>query len=180
MKKNPAKNTVGLYIGRFQPFHLGHLSAIKQALEQVERLYIGIGSSQYSHEPKNPFTAKERQKMIELGLKDHGFLDRCEIFLIPDIHNNQKWVSHVQSIVPDFDMVFVGNDGIVKTLFEGADMKVVVVKRETDVSATAIRHLIVESTEWKTSVTPSVYDYLIQLKAEKRIKPPDSLHPSTE
>ena len=35
----------GLLIGRFQPFHLGHLEAVNFALSKVEQLYIGIGSS---------------------------------------------------------------------------------------------------------------------------------------
>ncbi|HDM88409.1 MAG TPA: nicotinamide-nucleotide adenylyltransferase, partial [Candidatus Bathyarchaeota archaeon] len=39
----------GLFIGRFQPPHLGHLHAIKQALEECDELIIVIGSSQYSH-----------------------------------------------------------------------------------------------------------------------------------
>lgn len=54
----------GLLIGRFQPFHMGHLSAVKFALSQVEKLWIGIGSSNKSHEKRNPFTADERKEMI--------------------------------------------------------------------------------------------------------------------
>lgn len=51
----------GLLIGRFQPFHLGHLEAILFGLSKVENLWIGIGSSNKSHEMKNPFTADERK-----------------------------------------------------------------------------------------------------------------------
>ena len=36
----------GLYVGRFQPFHLGHLGAVKSILEDVEELVIVIGSAQ--------------------------------------------------------------------------------------------------------------------------------------
>ena len=36
---------IGFLIGRFQPFHLGHLEAIKFALSKAEHLHIGIGSS---------------------------------------------------------------------------------------------------------------------------------------
>ena len=72
-------NVNGLCIGRFQPFHLGHLSAIKQALKKVDKLYIGIGSSQYDHEEYNPFTAEERREMIQRALEENGLSDRCEI-----------------------------------------------------------------------------------------------------
>ncbi|MCD4800755.1 MAG: adenylyltransferase/cytidyltransferase family protein, partial [Methanococcoides sp.] len=42
------------YIGRFQPFHLGHHSVITSIAEEVDELIIGIGSAQTSHEVNNP------------------------------------------------------------------------------------------------------------------------------
>ena len=58
----------GFLIGRFQPFHLGHLEAINFALSKIDQLYIGIGSSNKSNQPRNPFNAEERkQTMILLG-----------------------------------------------------------------------------------------------------------------
>ena len=50
----------GLLIGRMQPVHNGHIEIIKQILEEVDEIIIGIGSAQLSHELKNPFTAGER------------------------------------------------------------------------------------------------------------------------
>lgn len=35
--------TRGLFVGRFQPFHLGHLHVIKELLEKVDELIIAIG-----------------------------------------------------------------------------------------------------------------------------------------
>ncbi len=150
----------GLYIGRFQPFHLGHLSAIKQALKEVDQLIIGIGSSQYHREANNPFTAEERQTMIKKTLKAEEIEDHCQIFLIPDIHNDEKWVAHVKSIVPPFEMVIVGNEGIVKTLFEKADTPVIQVKREYDISATEIRERMQEKAEWEQMVHPTSIEFL--------------------
>ena len=54
-----------LFIGRFQPFHKGHLKIIQQASETYDQILVGIGSSQYSHTVDNPFTAEERTEMIE-------------------------------------------------------------------------------------------------------------------
>ncbi len=160
----------GLYIGRFQPFHLGHLSAIKQALEQVERLYIGIGSSQYHHTEENPFTTEEREKMIELTLKEAKIFDKCQIFLIPDIHAEEKWVEHVKKLIPPFDMVFVGNEGPVKTLFEKAGTKVQSVKQELDISATEVRKRIKSNQEWQRLVSPTTAEYLQTVGSMERIK----------
>ena len=68
---------IGFLIGRFQPFHLGHLEAIKFALAKVEHLHVGIGSSNKSHEERNPFTADERKKMI-LSSIDDEFQKTCQ------------------------------------------------------------------------------------------------------
>ena len=38
------KYQFGIYIGRFQPLHLGHLQTIKFALEQTEQLILILGS----------------------------------------------------------------------------------------------------------------------------------------
>ncbi|MEM0023032.1 MAG: adenylyltransferase/cytidyltransferase family protein, partial [Archaeoglobaceae archaeon] len=46
-----------LFIGRFQPYHLGHHEVVKKILEEVDELIIGIGSAQESHSLENPFTA---------------------------------------------------------------------------------------------------------------------------
>jgi nicotinamide-nucleotide adenylyltransferase len=56
-----------LFIGRFQPFHPGHLDAIKQISEP--EIIIGIGSSQYSKTTDNPYSFAERKTMIEQNLQ---------------------------------------------------------------------------------------------------------------
>ncbi|HMK32250.1 MAG TPA: adenylyltransferase/cytidyltransferase family protein, partial [Nitrosopumilaceae archaeon] len=91
----------GLLIGRFQPFHKGHLSAVNFGLSKVENLWIGIGSSNKSHENKNPFTADERKDMIISSL-DSESLKRVKVFFVPDIGNHEKWTHHVDSIVPKY------------------------------------------------------------------------------
>src|SRR3989338_5346962 len=98
----------GILIGRFQPFHLGHLSAVKQALSQCDHLTIGIGSSQYSGTKENPFTAEARTKIIKASLEEAGIgKENYKITLIPDIHHNEAWPSHVKNLVPDFDILFI-------------------------------------------------------------------------
>ena len=51
--------TRGLYVGRFQPFHIGHIESIKVILQEIEELAIVIGKAQYSHDIINPFTVSE-------------------------------------------------------------------------------------------------------------------------
>ena len=61
----------GLFIGRFQPFHFGHLQDIKNAMKEVDELIIGIGSCNEEHTKENPFTVKERVDIINLVLADN-------------------------------------------------------------------------------------------------------------
>jgi len=60
----------GLIVGRFQPFHKGHLHAVKRVLEEVDEIIIVVGSAQYSHRLDNPFTAGERLLMIRRALQE--------------------------------------------------------------------------------------------------------------
>ena len=57
-------------IGRFQPFHLGHLELIRQIMNENDEIIILIGSSQANYTLKNPFTAGERVWMIRDSLID--------------------------------------------------------------------------------------------------------------
>ena len=54
----------GLFVGRFNPFHKGHLKAVQDILEQEDEIIIAIGSTQQSHTVSDPFTAGERVLMI--------------------------------------------------------------------------------------------------------------------
>jgi len=65
------QRNVGLYIGRFQPFHNGHLQAVKSILREVDELVIMVASAQLSHSETNSFTAGERLT-IRLALDEAG------------------------------------------------------------------------------------------------------------
>lgn len=161
----------GLLTGRFQPFHLGHLSAVKQALKMVDRLYIAIGSSQYSEQPYNPFTGEERMEMARLALEENRLMDKCELFLVPDIHDEEKWTKHVRGIVPDFNFVFVGNNGLVKELFEKYDTaEVIQVEHEVNISATKIRNAIVSHMPCEDCMCASTVKYLEEIDGVRRIR----------
>jgi len=163
--------SIGFYTGRFQPFHLGHLSAIKQALSDVDFLIIGIGSAQYSHTPDNPFTTEERTEYIKQALLENGIREnQFEIIPIPDIHSNPDWPAHVRKLVPPFEVVFVGDDGLVKELFEThTDLPVKIVKKEISISSTEIREAMLKNEDWKKYLSGSTIKYLENIKGVERI-----------
>ncbi len=161
-----------LYVGRFQPFHLGHLRAIKWILEREDIVIIGIGSSQYSHSFRNPFTAGERVEMIWRVLKSEKLLDKCIITLIPDTDGQHAlWISVVLRNCPKFDRVY-SNDPLTRLLFEEAGFQVVSIpffEREK-YSATRIRELIAKGEPWEHLVHPEVAKFIKEIKGDERIR----------
>lgn len=108
----------GLLVGRFQPFHLGHLAAIRAARKTHpdEPLMLGIGSAQESHTLLNPFTAGERVEMVERAL-DEAKVDETRVYPIPDVQRHAVWVAHVRSLLPRFSRVYTNNP-LTRILFE--------------------------------------------------------------
>ncbi|HET6458414.1 MAG TPA: nicotinamide-nucleotide adenylyltransferase [Nitrosopumilaceae archaeon] len=159
----------GLLIGRFQPFHKGHLAAVNFGLSQVENIWIGIGSSNKNNEKRNPFSADERKEMILASL-DKSILNRVQIFYIPDVDDHAKWTFHVDSIVPKYDVVF-SNDDFTITLYQKRGIKVISVpllQREM-ISGTNIREMITTGKNWMELVPEGTKNVLLKIDAERRL-----------
>ena len=65
-------NQVGIYVGRFQPFHIGHLHIVQEALKSLGphgRLLLIIGSLGAT-DPKNPYSYELRKEFVERCLTD--------------------------------------------------------------------------------------------------------------
>ncbi len=161
---------IGFLICRFQPFHLGHLEAIKFALSNVEHLHVGIGSSNKSHEERNPFTADERKEMI-LSSIDDTISKRLSIHFIPDVDDHSKWTHLVDEIIPEYDVVF-SNDDFTHELYgkRGKSIISVDLKSRSNLSGTNIRNLILTDQDWKEFVPSGTRDVLSQIDGKKRLE----------
>jgi nicotinamide-nucleotide adenylyltransferase len=163
---------VGLLVGRFQPFHLGHLAAVKYALERVRYLYVVVGSAQRSHERDNPFTAGERITMIKSALDGNG-VDPAKWMAIPiaDADSHSLWVSSVESMVPKFDVVFT-NDALTFLLFreEGTEVKAVPYLDRKHYSATNVRDRILERKDWESLVPSQVASLVKKFGGVERVE----------
>ena len=161
---------IGFLIGRFQPFHLGHLEAIKFALSNVEHLHVGRGSSNKSHEERNPFTADERKEMI-LSSIDDTITKRLSIHFIPDVDDHSKWTHLVDEIIPEYDVVF-SNDDFTHELYgkRGKSIISVDLKSRSNLSGTNIRNLILTDQNWKEFVPSGTRDVLSQIDGKKRLE----------
>ncbi len=160
----------GMFLGRFQPPHLGHLTVLEEIVEDVERLVIVVGSSQYSHTLENPFTAGERVWMLDESLVDRGI--HATIIPIPDIHRNSLWVSHVETFTPPFDVCYMNNP-LPKRLFREAGYEV----REFELvdrdryEATQIRELMQKDGDaWKQLVPDAVARVVEEIDGIQRLR----------
>ena len=160
----------GLLIGRFQPFHLGHLDALRFALSKVDKLWIGLGSSNKPLEKNNPFSAEERKEMI-LSSIDKFMKQRIQIYFIPDLENHIKWIEFIATLVPKFDVIFT-NDELTRHLYSKRDVEVLsipFVNRDI-LSGTNIRDMIISDQKWEDLVPEGTKNFLYKTIAKQRLK----------
>lgn len=90
-------------IGRFQPFHNGHLQILTKALEMSENVIILLGSAESARNIKNPFSDTERYVMIAESVEEAGLdCSRIQITRVWDnLYNLNAWIKEVQEVVDD-------------------------------------------------------------------------------
>ncbi|MCS7386964.1 MAG: nicotinamide-nucleotide adenylyltransferase [archaeon GB-1867-005] len=163
----------GAYVGKFQPFHKGHLKCVKYVLDRVEELIIVLGSSQYSHSLENPFTAGERIEMIRLALREAGIpCDRYMIVPVPDTNCvHALWVARVVSYTPKFEVVF-SNEPLTRRLFyeSGFEVQNIPFFDREVLSATEVRRRMISGENWEELVPPIVAKYIKSIKGVERLK----------
>ena len=165
-----------LFIGRFQPFHLGHLSVIKKALEESDRLFIGIGSSEANFQPANPFTCSERYRMIEAALDEIKIpREKYEIVTIRNIDNYALWVKHIELYIPPFDRVYTGSE-TVKYLFEEDNRssfvkhEIISISKDLKISGTSVRDMMLKGGQWEILMPPAVAALIKEWDGINRLK----------
>jgi len=161
--------TRGFYIGRFQPFHNGHLNMVEQIADDVDELVLGIGSADDSHTTRNPFTAGERIMMITKSLVGYDLVTYA--VPIEDLERNSVWVSHVQSMSPDFDVAY-SNNPLVIQLFREAGIEIrqsPMFNREV-LEGSEVRERMISGGDWKSLVPEAVIDVVEEMNGIERIQ----------
>lgn len=94
----------GIFIGRFQPVHQGHIHALGIAASQVEKLYILVGSANQCRSIKNPWTFDERKQMLHVKLHS-ARITNYEIIPINDYrYSDTQWMSDVRATIEHYNM----------------------------------------------------------------------------
>jgi nicotinamide-nucleotide adenylyltransferase len=160
-----------LYVGRFQPFHLGHLEILKRILNEYYEVIIIVGSAQHSHTVENPFTAGERIQMITETLDEEGISKRIYIIPIDDINRHAIWVTHIESLTPAFDAV-ISNESLTARLFREAGYTV----KNTELlsrekwSGTEIRKRMLHGAPWEECVPTAVSRIIKKIDGVERMR----------
>ena len=147
----PRSYAKGMLVGRFQPFHLGHLEAAKYALSMCDRLVICIGSSQTSGTLNNPMDAKTRIEIIRAALDAAGIAHwKIDFLEVPDFGSDSTWMNYIRNRHSDIDVVFSENEWV-QRIFKGEGIAVITppLLRRSELSGTAIRNLILEGGQWR-------------------------------
>jgi len=162
----------GLFVGRFQPFHLGHLAAIKDVLKEVDELVIVIGSAQYSHNLNNPFTAGERLIMVRKALEEARIdYSRVWVVPVPDAHLHMMWVSALEGYTPSFSVVY-SNEPLTRRLFIEAKYRVKPIRfhERKLYSSTEIRERMLKEESWEKLVPKSVAAFIKGIDGVNRLR----------
>lgn len=83
--KNTGGKQYSMFIGRFQPFHQGHLWVVDEILKEGKNVLICIRD--IKPDEQNPFTAQEVETNIKKELWKYLAKERVKVMIIPDIES---------------------------------------------------------------------------------------------
>ena len=159
----------GFYIGRFQPFHNGHLSMVELIADDVDELVLGIGSADDSHTVRNPFTAGERIMMITKCLVDYDLVTYA--VPIEDLERNSVWVSHVQSMSPDFDIAYSNNPLVIQLFGEaGVEVRQSPMFNREVLEGSEVRERMIDGGDWERLVPAETIEVIEEIGGIERIQ----------
>lgn len=155
------KFNIALVVGRFQPFHLGHLYLIKKAFEHADKIIIAVGSSNVQNQD-NPLSFQTRVKMLKKVIAKEGFRERViKIVPSPDHPKDDVWLKLLLENAGNFE-VNIGNNDWTNEILEKAGYKVLRVpyfKRDL-YQGIFIRELFRKNGNWQTRVPAYLVDFV--------------------
>jgi bifunctional NMN adenylyltransferase/nudix hydrolase len=154
-----ASADVAVLIGRFQPFHNGHATLLKKALESAPRVIVVLGSAFHARSAKNPFTWEERAAMISATLPSQD-VGRLSFVPIRDYYEDARWATAVQREIkrsaPDAQRIclighFKDASSYYLNLFPQWELQAVDI--EVVIDSTRIRRIVFDAEELDVSLT---------------------------
>ena len=158
-----------LFVGRFQPFHIGHMLAVEEILRHNDHVIIIIGSARQKGTLENPFSVEERIGMIKDSLLAEGISD-FEISSVEDFHDDKLWTSAIMKAYK-FDIVYSQNPWTIECFRKnGIKVKRHRLYHKRLYSGVSIRKRIAKGKDWCELVPLQVYEHIQDIKGEERIR----------
>ncbi len=147
-----------IFIGRFQPLHIGHCHAIRNILkrEDIGHLYIIIGSAGKEGTGENPFSFKMREKMLEKVFRNKIKDGKISVLGLDDCGSDDEWISNLKTIAPDFKIAFTGNGWTRRCLEDTCNVEKQEFHDEKHLNGTYIRSCIKEGKDISNLVPEEV------------------------
>ena len=163
---------LGIMVGRFQTFHIGHAYMIEKAVAVCEHVGVVVGSAQESGTAKNPFTYEQRETYLR-----RAFGDKIKIYPLPDIGvgDNSKWGDYVlQNVRERFgkspDLLVSGKEERRISWFDsvvGVSVAELYVPKIIDISASEMRAWLIDGNfgQWKRYSPETLWDAYGEMRA---------------
>ncbi len=149
-----------VFLGRFQPLHLGH----KKVIEKQDDLVVAVGSSGKSGEEENPLSFEQRKKLIK------DCFPETKVVGIEDTEDDSDWLKNLLEKT-EADTILSRNSKV-REIVESSDHDIEVEKQELYdeeiYSGTEVRRRIRSGEEWRY-LTPqcckeSLEDFIEDIK----------------
>jgi len=140
---------IGIYAGRFQPFHLGHFEAIQHILGKCDETYVLICSKKGDNplDDRNPFTYEERKDMMRF------YSNKVHFRHIRDQDNDSEWTDVIEVSMPKGRKVsFTNNPNTAKAFHQHGYEVQSIPEKQDGLNATLIRTKIIRNEPWKQYV----------------------------
>ena len=158
----------GVYWGRFNPPHKGHLAVIRRLSKRC-RLIVAIGSSEHRDERANPFSGAERKRMLRSYLKELK-IEGVRVVTLED-GRSERWAlgNLIRKCAPD--QLFLSTEKHRLADLAETRVRVVRFRRTGTVSSTAVRDAIAAGDgRWRTMTGRSVARLVEEMGGIQRIR----------
>jgi nicotinamide-nucleotide adenylyltransferase len=172
MSAKKRKEVIGVFWGRFNPPHHSHIDMTEAILKKVDRLIIAVGSSQLHDEKRNPFSGKERVRMMKAILKERGLPVRK--IKVVAVETGDSYYSSVEKLVDacrPFDLLFTDKRVAIRMLeriYPSASQGNF--RCRVRMHATQLRNAVAADRPWEHFTTKGVARIIRELDGVRRIK----------
>ena len=161
------KKTVGVYWGRFNPPHKGHIALARRLATKVDLLTIAVGRAEGKDTKRNPFSGDERVRMLKSYLKE----EKIRVKSVVAVDDGRSWASSIDNLFErcgKFDVLFTNHKTIARLVGDRA--KVVGFRRVGRVSSTLVRDSIARGESWESLTGRSVASLIKKFDGIERIR----------